>query len=144
MNRNSNGMSTGMALLCTIGILLFIGWIIDLGTPKCIKSGCDNDAKAVIATFMTIVVTDIRVALLTAEALRVQVVHHPRKVAVLLPVKRAVVQLQAVIKQIHPAAVLQRRITVLRIPMMMAIMQFMKMMIMIGIVTGVMMNMLPE
>ena len=45
MNRNSNGMSTGMALLCTLGILLFIGWIIDLGTPKCIKSGCDNDAK---------------------------------------------------------------------------------------------------
>ena len=45
MNRNSNGMSTGMAILCTFGILLFIGWIIDLGTPKCIKSGCDNDAK---------------------------------------------------------------------------------------------------
>ena len=45
MNRNSNGMSTGMALLCTLGILLFIGWMIDLGTPKCIKSGCDNDAK---------------------------------------------------------------------------------------------------
>ena len=45
MNRNSNGMSTGMAILCTLGILLFIGWLIDLGTPKCIKSGCDNDAK---------------------------------------------------------------------------------------------------
>ena len=45
MNRNSNGMSTGMALLCTLGILLFIGWMIDLGTPKCIKSGCNNDAK---------------------------------------------------------------------------------------------------
>ena len=45
MNRNSNGMSTGMALLCTLGILLFIGWMIELGTPKCIKSGCDNDAK---------------------------------------------------------------------------------------------------
>ena len=45
MNRNSNGMSTGMAILCTLGILLFIGWMIDLGTPKCIKSGCDNDAK---------------------------------------------------------------------------------------------------
>ena len=45
MSKNSNGMSTGMALLCTLGILLFIGWIIDLGTPKCIKSGCDNDAK---------------------------------------------------------------------------------------------------
>ena len=48
MNRNSNGMSTGMALLCTLGILLLIGWIIDLGTPKCIKSGCDNDAIAVM------------------------------------------------------------------------------------------------
>ena len=45
MNRNSNGVSTGMAILCTLGILLFIGWMIDLGTPKCIKSGCDNDAK---------------------------------------------------------------------------------------------------
>ena len=45
MNRNSNGMSTGMALLCTLGILLFIGWMIDLGTPKCVKSGCDNDAR---------------------------------------------------------------------------------------------------
>ena len=45
MNKNSNGMSTGMAILCTLGILLFVGWIIDLGTPKCIKSGCDNDAK---------------------------------------------------------------------------------------------------
>ena len=36
MNRNSNGMSTGMALLCTLEILLLIGWLIDLGTPKCI------------------------------------------------------------------------------------------------------------
>ena len=45
MNRNSNGMSTGMAILCTIVILFFIGWIIQLGTPKCIKSGCSNDAK---------------------------------------------------------------------------------------------------
>ena len=44
-NANANGMSTGMAILCTLGILLFIGWLIDLGTPKCIKSGCDNDAK---------------------------------------------------------------------------------------------------
>lgn len=45
MNQNSNGMSTGMAIICTIGIMLFIGLIIDLNTPKCIKSGCDNDAK---------------------------------------------------------------------------------------------------
>ena len=48
MNRNSNGMSTGMAFLCTLGILLLIGWIIDLGTPKCIKSGCDNDAMETV------------------------------------------------------------------------------------------------
>ena len=34
-----------MALLCTLGISLLIGCMIDLGTPKCIKSGCDNDAK---------------------------------------------------------------------------------------------------
>ena len=45
MNRNSNGVSTGMAILCTLGILLFIGWMIDLGTPKCIKSGCNNDVR---------------------------------------------------------------------------------------------------
>ena len=51
MNRNSNRMSTGMALLCTLGILLFIGWMIDLGTPKCIKSGCDNDATFNLFTF---------------------------------------------------------------------------------------------
>ena len=45
MNQNSNEISTGMAIICTIGIMLFIGLIIDLNTPKCIKSGCDNDAK---------------------------------------------------------------------------------------------------
>lgn len=45
MSRNSNGMSTGMAILCTLGILLFLGWMIDLSIPKCIKSGCDNDAE---------------------------------------------------------------------------------------------------
>ena len=99
--------------------------------------------EAVIATCMTTALTDIRVALLAAEAPRVQAVHHPRKVAVLLPMKRAKVLLQEVRKQIHPAVVLQRRITVLRIPMMMAIMRFMKMMIMTGIVTGAMMTMLP-
>ena len=45
MSKNSNGMSTGMAIVCTLGIFLFIGLIIELGTPKCSKSGCDNDAK---------------------------------------------------------------------------------------------------
>lgn len=45
MRRNSNEMSTGMAIILTLGILIFIGWIMSLGTPKCIKSGCDHDAK---------------------------------------------------------------------------------------------------
>lgn len=45
MGNNSNGMGTGKALLLTIGIMLCIGWIISLGTPKCQKSGCHNDAK---------------------------------------------------------------------------------------------------
>ena len=45
MNRESDGMSTAFALFCAIGILLFIGWLIELGTPKCVKSGCNNDAK---------------------------------------------------------------------------------------------------
>lgn len=46
MGNNANGMGTGKALLLTIGIMLCIGWIISLGTPKCQKSGCHNDAKA--------------------------------------------------------------------------------------------------
>lgn len=45
MKKNSNGMSTGMAILFIIVFLYFIGCMIDLGTPKCIKSGCNNDAK---------------------------------------------------------------------------------------------------
>ena len=45
MRNNSNGMSTGMALLMTFGIMIFIGLLLDLGTPKCSKPGCDNDAK---------------------------------------------------------------------------------------------------
>ena len=45
MGNNSNGMGTGKAILLTIGIMLCIGWIISLGTPKCQKSGCNNDAK---------------------------------------------------------------------------------------------------
>lgn len=45
MGNNSNGMGTGKAILLTIGIMLCIGWIISLGTPKCQKSGCHNDAK---------------------------------------------------------------------------------------------------
>ena len=45
MGNNANGMGIGKALLLTIGIMLCIGWIISLGTPKCQKSGCHNDAK---------------------------------------------------------------------------------------------------
>ena len=45
MGNNSTGMGTGKAILLTIGIMLCIGWIISLGTPKCQKSGCHNDAK---------------------------------------------------------------------------------------------------
>lgn len=41
-NHSSGGMSTFWAVICTIGILLFIGWIICLAEPKCAHSGCDN------------------------------------------------------------------------------------------------------
>ena len=45
MKNNSNGMSTGAAILFTLGIMLCIGWIISLTEPKCCMSGCDNDAR---------------------------------------------------------------------------------------------------
>ena len=45
MKNNSNGMSTGAALLMTLGTLLIIGMIISAGEPKCSMSSCDNDAK---------------------------------------------------------------------------------------------------
>lgn len=45
MYGNSNGMSNGKALLLTLAILVFIGWIIGLTEPKCKHSGCDNNAK---------------------------------------------------------------------------------------------------
>ena len=35
MKNNSNEMSTGAALLLTIGIMLFIGFIISASKPKC-------------------------------------------------------------------------------------------------------------
>lgn len=44
MNRNSNNMSTGMALLLTIGVMLLIGSIGVALEPDCRKSGCDNKA----------------------------------------------------------------------------------------------------
>ena len=45
MGKKSDGVSNGMALLCTVGIMLLIGLIIEAGQPKCIASGCNNDAK---------------------------------------------------------------------------------------------------
>lgn len=45
MNNNSNGMSTGAAILMTLGIMLVIGMIISAGEPKCSLSGCKKDAK---------------------------------------------------------------------------------------------------
>lgn len=43
--KNSNEVSTGTALLMTLGIMLVIGMIISAGEPKCSMSRCDNDAK---------------------------------------------------------------------------------------------------
>ena len=45
MKRDSNGMVAGIAILCGVGLLFFIAWIINLSTPKCLIKGCDNDAK---------------------------------------------------------------------------------------------------
>ena len=98
---------------------------------------------AVTATYMIIAITGIRAAPRTAEALKVPVVRQPLRVAILLRAQRAVVRLQTARNLIHPAVVPQRRIKVLWIPMMMATMQFMKMMITTRIATGAMMIMLP-
>lgn len=45
MKKNSNEMSTGAALWVTVGIMLFIGLIINAFEPKCSMAGCDNEAK---------------------------------------------------------------------------------------------------
>lgn len=42
MNRRNDGSSI-VAAFIVIGFLLFIGWIMDITTPKCIKAGCEND-----------------------------------------------------------------------------------------------------
>ena len=98
---------------------------------------------AVIATYMITALTGIRAAPRTAEALKVPVVPQLQRIAILLRTQRAVARLQTARKLIHPAVVLQRRIKVLWILMMMATMQFMRMMITTGIATGAMMTMLP-
>lgn len=45
MGKNSTEVSTGTALLITLGSMLVIGMIISAGKPKCSMSKCDNDAK---------------------------------------------------------------------------------------------------
>lgn len=99
--------------------------------------------EAVTATYMITALTGVRAAPRTAEALKVLVVPQQQRIAILLRAQRAVARLQTARKLIHPAVVLQRRIRVLWILMMMATMRFMRMMIMTGIATGVMMIMLP-
>ena len=99
--------------------------------------------EAVTATYMITALTGIRAAPRIAEALKAPVVPQPLRVAIHLPAKRAAALLQTVRRLIHPAVILQRKITVLSILTMMAIMQFTRMMIMIGIATGAMMTMLP-
>lgn len=42
MNNNSKGISTGTAIIITVLILLFIGWLFSLFEPKCAVSGCKN------------------------------------------------------------------------------------------------------
>ena len=99
--------------------------------------------EVVTVTYMITALTGIRAAPRTAKAPKVPVVPQPLRVAILLRTQRAVARLQTARNLIHPAAVLQKRITVLWILMMMATMRFMRMMIMTGIATGVMMIMLP-
>lgn len=43
MNNNSNEISTGAALLLTLGIMLVIGMIISAFEPKCSLSGCNKE-----------------------------------------------------------------------------------------------------
>lgn len=45
MSDNSNTVGTGTAIILTVLILIFIGWIISLFEPKCAMSGCKNEAK---------------------------------------------------------------------------------------------------
>ena len=45
MGNNSNTISTGKAIILTVLILIFIGWIFSLFEPKCAMSGCKNEVK---------------------------------------------------------------------------------------------------
>ncbi len=45
MKKNSNEVSTGAALLMSLGIMLVIGLVISACEPECSMSSCDNDAR---------------------------------------------------------------------------------------------------
>ena len=126
-------------------------WIVGMNATRLISTLYGqtlNVGRVMTPTLAMIVereaeITCIRVAPRTVETLKVPVVHQPLRVTLHLPAKRAVALLQTARKLIHPAVVLQRRITVLWILMMMATMQFMRMVITTGTATGAMMTMLP-
>ena len=126
-------------------------WIVGMNATRLISTLYGqtlNVGRVMTPTLAMIVereaeITCIRVAPRTVETLKVPVVHQPLRVTIHLPAKRAVALLQTARKLIHPAVVLQRRITVLWILMMMATMQFMRMVITTGTATGAMMTMLP-
>lgn len=42
MNGRNDGSSV-IALFAVIGVFLFIGFIVNASTPRCIRSGCDNE-----------------------------------------------------------------------------------------------------
>lgn len=140
MNRNLNGMSTGMALLCTLGIILFIGWMIELGTPKCIKSGCDNDAREGSSYCYLHDNSSYRYKSSGSSSYGSSTTNKSSSTS---SSGKAASLLQTARKHTPPAVALQRRVTALWILMMMATTMFMKMMTTIGIVTGAMVIMLP-
>ena len=43
-NRKSGG--TGLAILLTVGIMLFIGFCINSNKPKCAMGGCNKERTA--------------------------------------------------------------------------------------------------
>lgn len=48
-NPNNSGVSntttTFAKILLIVGMILILGILVDLFTPKCIHSGCDNDRR---------------------------------------------------------------------------------------------------
>ena len=45
MNKKSNEISTGTALLMTLGVMLILRLIVSASEPKCAMSGCDKETR---------------------------------------------------------------------------------------------------